>query len=224
MMILRSRIRLRAALALPLLACAVPAAAQESDFSGFGTVGAPMVEIQGPVADSVRAVLRGYLGTAQRADGPAAARMVTRGTRDFYARMRDLAVSAPEAVVREQPLMDRMTILMMRHRIPAAELRALEGDAVFAYTVSNGWVGGAGDIPEPSEIFGEGDRAMALVGALTLDFVREDGEWRWDMLPMLRMASEQMAPEGVSEDEFLMLVLRYSNGREPTPAVWQPLP
>lgn len=189
---------------------------------------APYPRIEGAQADSVRDALRAYLEAVVRSDGPAAARLVTRSTRAYYARMRDMAVSAPEAQVRAAPLMDRLSILLMRHRIPADVLRGLAGDAVFAHTVTDGWMSETAGTPPPvnGDVYGEGDRAFLSLGAEDVHLVREEGAWRWDMTPMLQAASAEMAPgpdSGMTEDEFLMFVLRYATGRDPSPDIWQPL-
>jgi hypothetical protein len=182
-------------------------------------------------ADAVRAVLRDYVAATQRGDGAAAARLVTRETREYYARMARMAVSAPEVQVRAAPLMERMMILMYRHRVPAAELRRLSADAAFAYTIDHGWVSGNEDadpLLSAAGVFGERDRAVLRDGnGEDVHFLREDGAWRWDMMPTLVAASTTFAPDpdsGMTEDEFVMFVLRFSNGRDPSPDIWQPLP
>jgi hypothetical protein len=220
MMIARLRSRLPAVLALLVLACGAPAAAQPAPQAPYP----PLPEAE---ADAVRQVLREYVDAVARGDGEAAARLVTRGTRGYYARMRDMAVSAPEAEVRAMPLMERFSILMMRHFIPPDDLRALTGDAVFAYTIAHGWLGeeGARMPPEPLEVYGEGGRAVIRAGDSDLPFVREDGAWRWDMLAVIQAAGASLAPEpGMTEDEFVIAVLEGSSGRKVPPTIWQPLP
>jgi len=174
-------------------------------------------------ADSVRAVLRGYLEAVRSHDGTAAARLVTRGTRAYYAQMRDLAMTASEAKVRDLALIDRLSVLMLRHRVPPDVLRTLTGDSVFAYTISDGWVQApAADPPAPTLVFANGDRAMMKLEGLFLQMQREEGAWRWDMLPVIR-SDAMRVPDGMKEEDFISLVLQTSNGRPMTPSVWQPV-
>lgn len=213
---------LLSAAAVLCLAHGAPAAAQPGQDP-------PYPPLAGAEAEAVRAVVREYQQAAARRDGAATARLVTRDTRGYYARMRDMAVSAPEAQVRALPLMERMMVLMYRHRVPAGELRALPASSAFAYTIDAGWVSGDadGDMASLGEIYGEGDRAVLRLGGEDIPFLREDGVWRWDMMPMLLAASEEFAPDpasGMTEDEFLLFVLKYSDGRDPSPDIWQPLP
>ena len=181
-------------------------------------------------ADAGRGAARDYIAAARGRDGAAAARLVSRETRAYYARLAAMAVSAPEAQVRAAPLMERIMILMYRHRVPATELRALAGDAAFAYTIDKGWVTeDAEDDPDLSalQVYGGDDRAILRDGDEELHFIREDGGWRWDMMPTILAASTALAPDPdseMTEDEFVMFILEYSDGRDPSPDIWQPLP
>lgn len=174
--------------------------------------------------------MHGYIDALRRHDGAAGVRAVSRGTRDHYARMRDLALTAPEAQVRALPLMDRAAVLMYRHRVPPAVLRTLEGDSAFAYTIRDGWVDQTAPREPPAieELWGKGDRAVVQGGlAAGVEFVREDGVWRWDMVPVLRTSGEQFTrqlPAGMTEDDFVYLVLRHATGRAADPTtIWKPV-
>ena len=184
--------------------------------------------LTGARADSVRGVLLGYIDAVKRHDGAAATQAVTRATRAYYAQMRDMAMTAPEAQVRALPLMDRLSVLMYRHRVPADVLRTLTGDAAFAHTISAGWVARTidGELSPTAEVLGNGDRAIVRDGPLNVQMVREEGAWRWDMMPILRGANAQLAegkPSRMTEDEFLFFILQTTNERAPTPAIWQPV-
>jgi hypothetical protein len=191
----------------------------------------PYPALRSADAQAVRDAMHAYMDAVYRAEGEAAARMVTRGTREYYARMRDMAVQASEAQVRAAPLVDRLTILMFRHRVPAGELLALTGDSVFAYTVAHGWVSGNAKREPPervqADVFGEGDHAVMRYLGEELHLVREDGGWRWDMLPLLQAAGAQFAPGPevrVTEDEYIVQLLEITTGRKVSPRIWQPLP
>jgi hypothetical protein len=119
--------------------------------------------------------------------------------------------------------------------VPAAELRALTGDAAFAYTIDEGWVSeDAEEDPDLSgfKVYGKNDHAVLwdeedLEDEEVVYFLREDGAWRWDMMPTIRAASAALVPDpdsGVTEDEFMLFIVKHSNGRDPSPTIWQPLP
>jgi len=218
-----------AALALLLAGEAAPCRAQTSS-------GPPPVELAdtpgypplpAAEAEAVHAVLRAYFDAVTHRDGAAAVQAVTRTTRGYYARMRDLALTATEAQVRAAPLMDRVSILMYRHRVPAGVLRTLAGDSAFAHTISAGWVAAtAGEPPAMGPVFGRGDRAIMRDRGTSMQFVREDGAWRWDMMPLIRGASREFAaslPGGMTEEQFIFRVLEMSTGRPASPSVWQPV-
>ena len=218
------------ALLAPLLlsALAAPCRAQTG---GPGEPGPPPGYRPMPAteAQAVRAVLRGYVDAVLRHDGTAATQAVSRGTRAYYAHMRELAMTAPEAKVRALPLMDRLSVLMYRHRVPADVLRTLTGeDAAFAYTVSEGWVARTanGQPSATAPVFVGGDRAVVRDGVVDVQMVREEGAWRWDMMPIIRAVSAQMAanlPAGMKEDDFVLYVLSTATGSPVSPTVWQPV-
>ena len=214
--------------AVLVLAHAAPAAAQPPGSTHPQAAEPAYPPLAGPDADAIRDVVRQYQAAISRRDGPAAARLVSRDTRAYYTRLLGMAVSATEEQVRAAPLMDRVTILLYRHRTAPGELRALAADQAFAHTISAGWVTATEgeELASRSEAFGEGDRAILRYDGDT-HFVREDGIWRWDMMALIQAATAEME-EGMAsreeEDEFLMFVLKQSDGRDPSPDIWQPLP
>ena len=218
-----------ALLAPLLLALAAPCRAQTSGLPPEEP-GPPPGYRPMPAAEAaaVRAVLQGYADAVRSRVGAAATRAVTRETRAYYARMRDLAMTAPEAQVRALPLMDRVSVLMYLHRVPADVLRTLTGDAAFAHTISEGWVArtATGQWSPTAPVFGNGDRAIVRDGGLDLQMVREEGAWRWDMMPVIRAASAQFGaslPAGMKEDDFVLFVLSNATGRPVPPTIWQPV-
>lgn len=231
-------LRLRTLAALALLAPATlvaPAAAQQGEpppaLVPPGEAPTPYPRLHGEQAQAVLTAMYEYMLAVYQRDGAAATQRVTRASRDYYARMRDLALTAPEAQVRAASLMDRLSILMLRHRVPAGELRALQGDAVFAYTVDHAWVGASATSSPPerfdADVFGEGDRALIRMEGMNAHFLREDGMWRLNLLPVLEAASAGFAPapdSGMTEDELVLMVVEMSSGgRRVSPRIWQPV-
>jgi len=217
------------ALALLLIAGATPCRAQISgalppeepaDTPAFPPL--PAAE-----AEAVHAALRAYISAVVRRDGAAAVQAVTRGTRGYYAHARDLALTATEPEVRAAPLMDRVSILMYRHRVPAEVLRRIAGDSAFAHTISAGWVAApAGQPPTGGPVLGRGDRAVIRDRGASMQFLREDGAWRWNMMPLIQSMSRELAaslPTGMTEEQFIFRMLEMSTGRPASPSIWQPV-
>jgi hypothetical protein len=237
MMVLSLRSALSTAVAVLVMAHGAPAAAQKTRPAPAEPPPAqvppetppPYPPLEGADAQAIRGVVREYQQAVARRDGAAAARLVTRDTRGYYGRMRDMAVAAPEAQVRAAPLMERLMILMYRHRVAAGELRALPADSAFAYTIRAGWLAGDADddVASQGQIFGQDDRAILRIEGEDVHFLREGGVWRWDMVPTLMAASEAFAPDpdsGMTEDEFVIFVLEQGTGQPVSPRIWQPLP
>jgi hypothetical protein len=224
----------RIVLILLLLVAGVPAAAQKlSPKLDRSRTMVPPEEppppyppLTGAVADSVRAAMSAYEDAVLARDGRVAGQHVTRASHAYYARFREMALGAPEAVLRAAPLLDRLTILMIRHRIPADQLRKLSGDSVFPYMIENGWVRGSRGSTTVKEVYGSGARA-AIRSNGEMYFLREDGAWRLDLVHTAAVAANGVfrGLEGrMTEDEFLLFTLEHSTGRKPGPEIWQPLP
>ena len=104
----------------------------------------------------------------------------------------------------------------LRETTAPAELRALPADSAFAYTIRAGWVEGDADedVVSQGEILGEGDRAVLRIEGEEIHFLREEGAWRWDMMPAILAASKEFAPDpddGMTEDEFYETLDAFTN-------------
>ena len=93
---------------------------------------------------AVRATFAAYKAAVLAQQGERAADNVTTGTLREYARYRELALSAPRAALEALPMTERLQVLIIRARVPAADLRAMDGRRVFTHAVDRGWIGREG--------------------------------------------------------------------------------
>jgi hypothetical protein len=172
------------------------------------------------------------LPAAAARDGAGAAAVVDRGTIAYYQRMRDLAVAGKADDVKKLPLLDKLMVLRMRHQIPLAQLKAMDGKGAFAFGVSQGWVGdnvakmGAG----PVEITGDRATVTFLVGGkptpAKLALQREGNAWRIDIVSLFQLSGEafrklQQESEK-SEDAFMFELLEQISGKPVPATIWNP--
>jgi hypothetical protein len=132
-------------------------------------------------------------------DGRTAGALVTSETLEHAAYLRDLALYATRAELEAEPVGAEMHVLLLRLRLSAVELEAMDDRAVFAFGVEHGFISNLWQArdelrqfqPEPSGAGWAGRRVRREreVGA-RLRFLREDGEWRLDLLPEFRRLSE----------------------------------
>lgn len=191
------------------------------------------VEPEGPEAQAVRETFEGYRRALVAEDGEAAAGLVSESTLEAYQRYRDLALTGSEEAVKELSMVERMQVLILRHRVEADALEMMTGRGVFAHAVDEGWVG-AGGIGrlQIHRVNVRGDQATANVGMgpapspELFRFLKEEGEWRFDLMPTLTSAEgalQQMAAaRGVEENEFLLGMITSMSNEPATEALWQP--
>ena len=191
------------------------------------------MESQGPDAEAVRETFERYRRALVEEDGDAAAGLVSTNTLEAYQRFRDLALTGSAAAVNEVSMVERMQVLLLRHRIEADALESMSGRDAFTHAVDQAWVGSGGiDRLQVHRVSVRGDQATANVGmgrAPSPDlfhFRKEDGAWRFDLMPSLSSAEgalEQMAAaRGVEENEFLLGMIGAMSGEPATEALFEP--
>lgn len=168
-------------------------------------------------------------------DGTAAAQQVTEGTFDYFEEMTRVAVcgSAEEVVALE--VINRMQVILFRHRVPLDQLVSMSGRDMFVYAVDHGWVGKGGmTSTELGEISQSGDHATATLlvngepapGA-TFDFKKEQGSWKLDVVSALASGNavlEQMArQQGVGENMLITALVTRVSGSAPRRGIFEPV-
>ena len=182
---------------------------------------------------AVRATFAAYKAAVLAQQGERAADNVTTGTLREYARYRELALSAPRAALEALPMTERLQVLIIRARVPANDLRAMDGRRVFTHAVDRGWIGREGvERSELGTVQVDGDRAAARLkmGATELpvdfEFEREPGGWRFNLIPLTTMSEDvfkQLARQnGVSENEMVMTLLRGLSEAPLDERLWDP--
>lgn len=228
--------------ALALVLCSLAAACSEEEAPAATAApaeersapeAAPEPEPEGPEAQAVRDAFEGYRRALIEEDGEAAAARVSAGTLEAYQRFRDLALTGDRDALEELSMVHRMQVLLFRHRIDADALEAMDGRAAFAHAVDQAWVGAGGiERLEVHHVSVRGDQATANVGvgpAPSPDlfrFRREDGDWRFDLMPTLGAAEgalrQMAAARGVEANEFLLGMIGSMSGEPATEALFDP--
>jgi hypothetical protein len=175
-----------------------------------------------------------YKSAILTSDGAAAADLVTGGSHDYYRGLADKALTLDRQELHEIHLGDRLNAMLLRHSLKAEKLRSMSGEEVVAYAVDHGWIGREGaDRLQLGGYVLEGDTASGSIlrpdgqaSAYTMDFVKEDGRWLLDLVALVeltRTAFEYTVEQtGLSEDDFVILMLEHATGRKPGPDIWSP--
>ena len=195
-------------------------------------IAVPRPAAAGDDAAAAKATFEAYQTALLKKDGPGAAALVDRGTVDYYQRMRDLAVAGPAAQVKRLALLDKLMLLRMRHQIPLAKLKAMDGKAALAFGVTQGWIGS--DVAKveagPVEIAGERATIVFVVDGkptpVKLGLWRENGGWRVDLISLFRISGaafrQRQQESGKSEDEFVRALVGQLAGKPARATIWNP--
>lgn len=208
--------RLRRLIVILALLLPLPAAAQDEATS----------EVRESFLDYKAAILSG--------DGETAAELVTQRTHALYRGFADSALRLDKPRLDELHVMDRMSVMQLRHQMTRQQLESMSGGEIVAYAVDNGWIGkdGAARL-QVGDFTVEGDSASApILGGdgketlLRMRFAREDGLWRLDLVEMMALTrvaiAQAIRQTGMSEDTFILVFLEAASGRKPSPDIWSP--
>lgn len=182
---------------------------------------------------AIQETFTAYRSALQSSNGKVAANAVTRSTIDRYGEYRDLALSGAPTTVKALPMIDRMIVLTVRRRVDAETIRSMDGRALLAHGVKQGWISQTAVARvELGRIFVGGDTATAEALAdgrrfAQFKFAREGERWKLDLTkvmaatePGLKALAEK---QGLSENQLLFRLVAGTGGPPVTEAIWQPL-
>lgn len=157
-------------------------------------------------AESVRLAFERYKDAALAADGAAAAAALADTTASFYDGARNAALTATQQELAALPPVERLTALVMRGTLDPETLRSSSPKELLVAAVDAGLIGedGVRNL-ELGEVTVSGETATASAVArgsstpIDLAFKREEGQWRFDLLPLLEVA--QAGFEGAAEQQ-----------------------
>lgn len=184
--------------------------------------------------DDVKQSFLAYKTAILASDGDAAADLVTQGSRNYYRALAEHALTLDYAGLHRLHVTDRVTTMLLRQSLNRDQLKSMSGSEVVSYAVDQGWIGkeGAAQLQLGNyRIDGVGATGIILrpdgqETTFKMEFVKEDGRWLLDLLALMnltRTAFEySIKQSGLTEDQFILLMLEYSTGRKPGPSIWTP--
>lgn len=131
-------------------------------------------------------------------------------------------------------ILDKMTVLIMRNKMPKEELLTMDGKKMFIYAVNNGMVG-KGSVSNNSigKVAVNGNFASGQFISkgreteIYFHFYKEDGAWKVDLtslFPISILALDKViADSGKSENEFIIPLIEASTARKLDSSAWKPL-
>ena len=172
-------------------------------------------------------------------DGAAASRLTASDTHAFLAQTLDRALTMEESELRALPLLDQISVLMLRHNMTAEQLRGMTESDPVAYAVDQQ----AFDMEEVQKLTAEpfsvnGTQAQAPLSNLkgspipvNVHFKEEQGTWRFDLLSSIapfRAVFESQAgllsklQTNDGKGGAVPLIIHLITGRAPDANIWNP--
>jgi hypothetical protein len=187
---------------------------EEVDFDAL-EIGAPTATESARylLLSEIRQCFGRYCEALRSQNGGQARELVSEATLDFYAEMGRSALYARAEEVRSLSLSRRLLVLLLRHRLTADELAAMNGGYIIGWAVEQGMIGEINNLRVRRVKPIGAERALAEMVAegqsigLQFRFFKERGRWRVDLLSFLTLAEVswrvQLDRDGTSEVEFL---------------------
>ena len=185
-----------------------------------------------PVQD-VRSSYAAYAKAVSVKDGGTSSGLVSGSTLDYYARLRDLALTADRDALGRERVIDQLAVLSMRANIPADTLRTADPRGVVAAAVKSQVISGGGaGATELGEVKVTGDEATATLGVggsqeVPMRFQREGGGWKVDLTGLLAPAEAALEAalqrEKLTPERLLQQVMTTRVGAAKAERLWEPL-
>jgi len=166
--------------------------------------------------------------------GKVAVDFVDSRTMNYYSTILDKTITADSLEVESLGIIDKLTVLSLRHRVTKKNLLNFNATDLFVYAIDNGMVGKNSVInAELGDVFTNGDFSKAefvVNGSKTpffFHFYREAKVWKIDithLFPLGAMSLKKMVEDsGENENEFITNILEVLTGKKPTENIWKPI-
>lgn len=180
--------------------CLLAAACGTSAPTGTSTPASTPTSTSADESPAVTTAFETYTKAALAKDGATAVSVVATPVFAYFEDIRKLALTGTEQELAAGKLSTRVTVYTMRGGLDAATLRTGSAQDVVKSSIDKGLVGEQGiSNLELGKITVTGDTASAEVTSrgqkapFGLQFVREDGKWKFDMMPVMEMADAALA-------------------------------
>lgn len=182
----------------------------------------------------IKACFNGYKNAILSDQGKSAVTFVDTRTVRYYTDILRKTKTLDSTGIDKLSIMDKLTILMVRHRATKEEIVQLDGRSLLVYAIERGMVGKNSvqqlsigeviirdNIAEGQIIVGEAPTSLAY------NFYKENGTWKMNITSVLPEGNTAMKKvvkdSGQPENEFLLLLIENATGRKPLQSIWKPI-
>jgi hypothetical protein len=183
---------------------------------------------------AVKTVFVNYKDAIMKGNGAEAAKYVDTKTIAYYDGLLQKIISADSVEVSKLNVLDKMTLLTVRHKIPKAKVLGTNAKDFFIYIIDQGMVS-KNTIAnvELGEITINGSTASGQISnnslqiPIAFEFNKEPSGWKIDITSMFGPTSaalkQFLQATNTSENDFIFRMLTMVSGKAPGNEIWQPL-
>ncbi|MCK5853543.1 hypothetical protein KAH27_10990 [bacterium] len=191
-------------------------------------------EIQVNQEDLVRKTYNGYKTAILNDRGNEAVKFLDKRTIKYYADILETVKTADSAAVRSLNIIDRLMVLIIRHKAPHDEILKFDGKSLLVYAIKEGMIA-KNSVAENtiSDIvivnkFAKADFiSKGQKSELYFHFYKEDGLWKLNLtsnFPIIAVAFNKIIEDsGREENEFLLMLVEVTSGKKPGNEIWHPI-
>ncbi|RYD54923.1 MAG: hypothetical protein EOP56_17695 [Sphingobacteriales bacterium] len=168
-------------------------------------------------------------------DAELALKCLDSNTIAYYSNIASLSRTATRDGIDTLPIMSKLLVIVVRHRIPKPELLKMNGKELILYAVKNGMLGDKTSIDQTTitKISIDDNKATALFkdGKQVSDnyfrFNKETEGWKLDMTSISGVVSKSfnrvISQSGLTENDFIFRLAEASSGRRIDDTIWEPI-
>jgi len=187
---------------------------------------------QPETVDAIKSNFAKYNKAISAQNGKEAVNYVDHKTIAYYDKILNFAKTSDSAKVSQLPLLDKLTVLVLRNQLTKQEIKSFDGKTFLAYSFDNRMNKSTGfDLGEIT-IKANNAKAQITIGDKSsteyIEFNQEDGLWKIDLTSVFPLTEKYMKDmiqknfEG-DENKFCLSVANGAAGKEAKKNIWTPI-
>ncbi|MEM0965481.1 MAG: hypothetical protein AAGJ81_04965 [Verrucomicrobiota bacterium] len=187
-----------------------------------------------PENASVKQAFEDYKSAILNDDAETAYGLVNENTKAWYGETLDRVLTSNRDQIMELGVLDKIQVILIRHRVPREEILQMTPESLFKYAASRGWVGknsvsglGIGKIDVQRDFATGVVRTNGEDSPIRFHFYKEDGVWRIDLTELNKWGEAalitQIKQSRQDELDYIFTLVQFASGKPVQESIWKPL-
>ena len=180
----------------------------------------------------INAVFDGYKSAIVNDHAPAAIEFMDTRTLDYYKKLLNYVLTADSVTLESLSLMDKFSVLSVRHMATKKEILAFTDKSFIAFTIQKGMMGkntlegyvlGKVTVKDnfaKAQIIADGEKSNKYYY-----FYSDGAKWKIDITPLFAIEEKEtedfIKQSGKPENEFIFGILELMTEKTPSPSIWK---